>query len=1103
MEEEEALPDHLRCKRTDGKQWRCRGRVIDGKNLCQIHYIQSRHRLNKEAVPESLKLKRRKRRPSNQESASKEMGNEESGAQNQETRAKKGKKRANVGVSEDLDGSLKKLKLKRDGLQLELIRECLKREMEKKKERELRKNSEGEAELTKQLPNGVMAISTALPQQNLGASPFCDVKLGTNSGSGSGSSLQRCFRSKNIEPIPISTMQMVPYAQDVAKLRKKKRKINAALGANPSYSAALPQQDLGANPPCNVKLGSDSGSDSVPRRRFRSKNSEPIPSSAMQIVPYVENEANLRKRKRKKCHWCRRSNYRILIKCSTCKKEYFCTECIKERPSVMEEQVKTACPVCCRTCNCSACLENQSKDDEDKVLLQDPIGNEKRVEKIQQLRYLIYALLPVLKQINRQQSAELELEAKIKGKILSEFQIQQAELGGNKLQYCNNCRISVVDFHRRCGNCSYNLCLRCSEFFRQSLPGREKAFIAKCPNKYKACLSGDKVVSMMKHTSIFRQDSGSCYFPSPATLPKWKACNDDGSIICPPTAYGGCGDGPLDLKCIFPFGWTRELEKSAEQIVGTYDSQESFDASSRCSWCRGVGNKDSESNLLKGAASREDSNDNFLYYPSVQDLRDKNLEHFQKHWGKGHPVIVHRVLESTVDLSWDPIVMLCTYLEKCSTRSKNGKEAIEAIDCLDWCEIEICSKQIFMGFLEGQSQANMQYEMLKLKVWLSSYLFQEQFPDHHAEIIRALPLQEYLNPVSSPFNLAVNLPQNTAKLDLGPCVQISFGSPEDFMQADFVTKLCCDAHDMVDILVHTTEVSISPEQLTKIKNLMKKCNAQDQRDPTSITTDQKTDNELEKSSVLIHNTEASGLQDLIEDRLPLPNALAEVTLPVADFPGAQWDVFRRQDAPKLLEYLSTHFNDFRRAYCSPKQVGDPILDQKFYLDATHKMRLKQEFNIEPWTFEQHLGEAVIIPAGCPYQIRKLKSCVNVILDFVSPENATECINLIEELHLLPVHHRARKNMLEVKKLALLGICTAVKEIHNLTEADMSSVDRGLNNEAEGIDEMDDSRAEGAEDLTKEAEERAQNLADGQEDIAFLNNRRNQSRTRRLPSRLLD
>ncbi|KAE9454970.1 hypothetical protein C3L33_13128, partial [Rhododendron williamsianum] len=27
MEENEALPDHLRCKRTDGHQWRCKGQI--------------------------------------------------------------------------------------------------------------------------------------------------------------------------------------------------------------------------------------------------------------------------------------------------------------------------------------------------------------------------------------------------------------------------------------------------------------------------------------------------------------------------------------------------------------------------------------------------------------------------------------------------------------------------------------------------------------------------------------------------------------------------------------------------------------------------------------------------------------------------------------------------------------------------------------------------------------------------------------------------------------------------------------------------------------------------------------------------------------------
>lgn len=28
--------------------------------------------------------------------------------------------------------------------------------------------------------------------------------------------------------------------------------------------------------------------------------------------------------------------------------------------------------------------------------------------------------------------------------------------------------------------------------------------------------------------------------------------------------------------------------------------------------------------------------------------------------------------------------------------------------------------------------------------------------------------------------------------------------------------------------------------------------------------------------------------------------------------------------------------------------------------------------VEPWAFEQRLGEAVFIPAGCPHQVRNLK-----------------------------------------------------------------------------------------------------------------------------------
>lgn len=202
MRDKDPPPEEFRCKRTDGRQWRCKRRAMDGKTLCDIHYLQGKHRQNKQKVPESLKLERtvhKKKGNVNGESSRRVSITTKQPLEMEENR------RVKV-VSEKLDEALKKMKLKRGDLHLDLIRGFLKRQVEKKKEKELKENPIRDDE-TRVLPYGVLAIS----QSHSNSQKNCengglDLKLGVDS---SGRVvLQRHFRSKNIEPLPISTMQV-------------------------------------------------------------------------------------------------------------------------------------------------------------------------------------------------------------------------------------------------------------------------------------------------------------------------------------------------------------------------------------------------------------------------------------------------------------------------------------------------------------------------------------------------------------------------------------------------------------------------------------------------------------------------------------------------------------------------------------------------------------------------------------------------------------------------------------------------------------------------------------------------------------------------------
>ncbi|XP_027154799.1 lysine-specific demethylase JMJ25 isoform X2 [Coffea eugenioides] len=1066
---EDIPPDEVRCRRTDGRQWRCTRKVVEGKKLCHIHYLQGRRRQLKQKVPESLKLERKSKKISKKDGEKIRACSSRSSSRRIVKMAlaaavkKKQKKRC---VSEVLDEALRRMKLKRGDLHLELIREFLKRQVEKKRlkkkneEEEERENEwSGETELTRELPNGIMAISQK-NSDNAGGHDAVDVKIGENSCSGWNT--QRGFRSKNIEPVPLSTMQVVAVeVQDLKSLILFSHLFLVHFQLNWCTSILL------------LWL-------LIFLWNFLAPWKKVVPS-----VNYL--------RRVKKCHWCRRSIGCNLIKCLKCRKQLFCWDCVKER-YLEKKEIKVACPVCRETCSCMICLKRRWKEMSHKEFYRD----KRKIAKIQLLHYLISLLLPVLKQINQEQNMELEMQAMITGEVPSNIKIQQSEMGNKKLCCCNNCKTSIVDYHRSCANCSYNLCLSCCwEFCRGNL---YEKFCSKGCNGREIHRSAGELQLKINHISTSCISSCKAPHLSPMSLKSLKACSD-GSVFCPPVDFGGCGERNLDLRCIFPLRWMKELEAGAEEVLQCHDFPETVVVCSCDSLCKGTEDK-VEIQPLQKLAKRVESNDNFIYYPTLSDLNKEKLGHFQLHWAKGHPVIVRNVIRRTSVLNWDPVVMFSTYLERTISKSQNKKEVIDGATCLDWCEVETSAKQIFMGSMVDGTHLNVQHQTLKIKAWLSSSVFQEQFPSHYAEILHVLPLQEYLNPISGHLNIALKLPEEAAKPEIGPCIHISCGGLEDFMNADFLTKLCFDSNDVVNVLACVTDVPITREQFKNIQTLMKKYKGQDHLQSSRKNNNRghllSSSNSTEvkgKSSLHSEESQESGLQDMMEERLSLPNGIAKVPLftgnsikgqiscfengnipfdsenesefdsessmlcsgniqgledsddetffrdiessssscekQTANPSGAQWDIFRRQDVPKLLEYLRRHSDELSSAYCYGGHVVHPILDQSFFLDAYHKMKLKEEFGVQPWTFEQHLGEAIMIPAGCPYQIRKLKPCVNVVLDFISPENTTECIRLTDEIRLLPLRHRARGKVLEVRKMTAYGISSAIEEIQKL------------------------------------------------------------------------
>ncbi|EFH69625.1 hypothetical protein ARALYDRAFT_890022 [Arabidopsis lyrata subsp. lyrata] len=343
----------------------------------------------------------------------------------------------------------------------------------------------------------------------------------------------------------------------------------------------------------------------------------------------------------------------------------------------------------------------------------------------------------------------------------------------------------------------------------------------------------------------------------------------------------------------------------------------------RCPCFNSHGHIDKANYKRLKAACREGSEDNYLYCPSVRDVQKDDLKHFQHHWVKGEPVVVRNALEVTPGLK---LVVGWKETAENLTRIQNGTS-----NDIYLVQGTIHPREFFTSYTEGRYDCKDWPQVLTLKDQLLSKSFKDNSPRHWEEFLCSLPLKQYTHPGYGPLNLAVKFPESCLEPDMGPNTHPGYGPygfAEEFGRGDSVTKLHCD-------------FSVVPT--TMKLNSFCRC--------WELFCSEANNEVLEQTSEEVEYIETDE--------------------------GALWDIFRREDVPKLEKYLEKHHKEFRHMYC------------------------------------------------CPVT----QSCIKVGHDFVSPENVSECFRLSNEYRLLPPNHDSKNDKFEIKKMIVFAMDHALKYLN--------------------------------------------------------------------------
>ncbi|BAT95066.1 hypothetical protein VIGAN_08172800 [Vigna angularis var. angularis] len=907
------IPDDLRCKRSDGKQWRCTAMSMPDKTVCEKHYIQAKKRAANSAMRANLKKAKRKSQSLNESDVYLES------------------------KSDDFDVPLSAISLSQKKLSKNQFRYTPERDARRASSA---RHAHDEVDVDVDVDADADADADADVDVDVDADADADVAL---------------YEEDN----------WVSYDSPPDSSRKRSRRSLDANATTQEYSDGT------------------------------SGSSEDTGGQT--------------------CHQCRRNDRDRVTWCLKCDRRGYCDSCISAWYSdISLDDVQRICPACRGICNCKTCLRS---DNSIKVRIREtPV-----LDKLQYLHVLLSSVLPVVKQIHREQCFEVELEKKLRG---AEIDLPRIKFNTDEQMCCNFCRIPITDYHRRCPNCSYDLCLNCCRDLREATADHNKE-----PQTELAKTCDQNILSKFPH---------------------WRS-NDNGSIPCPPKEYGGCGHSSLNLSRIFKMNWVAKLVKNVEEMV------------SGCRISDADGPPETGLNDLRlcQCSHREASDDNYLFCPASDDIKTDGIGKFRKHWKTGEPIIVKKVFDGSSISSWDPMVIWRGVQETTDEKAKDENRMVKAIDCLDGSEIDIELAQFMKGYFEGRAHENGWPQLLKLKDWPSPSASEEFLLYQRPEFISKLPLLQYIHSKWGLLNVAAKLPHYSLQNDVGPKIYIAYGISDELGRGDSVTNLHFNIRDMVYLLVHTNEVKLKDWQRTKIEIMQK-----DKADEESEAKESHGDPQIFSSGSSLDSslgTKSSGLDmDSNQNKSIMDQEFEIYSSAEGDMvnckvlstqngdvsekthPGVLWDVFRRQDVPILTKYLKIHWKELGKSDDVGNEfVAWPLYDGAIFLDKHHKRKLKEEFGVEPWSFEQNLGEAIFVPAGCPFQARNVQSNVQLGLDFLSPESLGDAVRLTEEIRCLPIEHESKVQVLElvlactswkfmqVGKISLYAASSAIKEVQKL------------------------------------------------------------------------